>query len=210
MANPLMSRRKCRIAILGAVLGIITSAVPALAGDKVLPPTAKPHGYSLTDMAYITAYFNTGSRGGAPPQTPIKMLYYPADGNLTFTVRPGTMLYVPVLYSDDAPPVTGDLPDVTDKAAVANYYFNSHELGAQYIEIVVDGEATSLMEFGYPVGADTPLADSPGGHLYTTVAAFLTPLKPGTHSVTIRALFTGLAFEPGVFEFEVTFTVIGR
>lgn len=41
-------------------------------------------------------------------------------------------------------------------------------------------------------------------------AVFLTPLSPGTHTVTIQARLTGEALEGfgGVFEFELTYTVI--
>ena len=109
------------------------------------------------------------------------------------------MLYVPVVYSDDAPPILGDLPDVTNQPAVANDYFSPQEFGAVYIQIVVDNQVTSLGT-GYPVGAVTPLADSPGGTLYTVVAAFLTPLTRGALTVTIRSLFTlcrALAARPG-------------
>src|SRR5437660_461158 len=109
-----------------ALLLIIWS-VPALAGGgDVLPPTARPYGFSLTDMARITAYFNTGPRiPGTEPDTPFQILFSPMSGpNPVFTVRPGTMFYLPVVYSDDAPPILGDLPNVTNQRAVANYYFN--------------------------------------------------------------------------------------
>jgi hypothetical protein len=79
--------------------------------------------------------------------------------------------------------------------------------------VVVDGEVTSLGP-EYVVGTETPVLGT-GGDRYTTAAVFLTPLSPGTHTVTIRARFTGEAFEEfpeffpgGVFEFEITYTVI--
>jgi hypothetical protein len=204
-----------------AVAGALLTATTAFAqdGGQVLPPTAAPHGVSLAEMAELTGFFNTGSRDPTTlPDTPFQILYVPPnttadDPPPVFTVRPGTMLYVPVVYSDDAPPIIGDLPDdVTDQAAVANYSFDPDELGAEYLEIVVDGQVTSLGP-GYAVGAVTALAD--GGSRYTTVAAFLTPLAKGAHTVQIRARFTGAAllafpefFPGGIWEFEVTFQVV--
>jgi hypothetical protein len=95
---------------------------PAMAGGgNVLPPTAKSHGYSLTDLAALTGEFNVGPRDGVPPTvgTPFVMLYVPSgDETAVFHVEPGTMLYVPVVNS------YGDPVDVTDKAALADLYFS--------------------------------------------------------------------------------------
>jgi hypothetical protein len=160
-------------------------------------------------MAEITAWFNSGPRDpGTEPNTPFQILYTPSDGNTTFTVQPGTMFYVPVVWKDNAAPVLGDFPDVTDLAAVANYCFSHEEFGAKVLEIEVDGTVTSLLEEGYPVGAATPTFT--GGTAYTVVAAFLSPLPRGTHQVTIRGYFDGDALAPygGVFAFEVAYTVI--
>ena len=53
------SRRGVRFIMCGAILGLIALAVPTLAGSgNVLPPTAKPKGYSLTEAAAATAFFN--------------------------------------------------------------------------------------------------------------------------------------------------------
>jgi hypothetical protein len=159
-------------------------------------------------MAEATALFNSGPRDpGTEPDTPFQILYVPSDGNTTFTVQPGTTIYVPVIWADNSSPVIGDFPDVTDRTAVANYYFSQEELGAEVLEIDVDGTATSLLEEDYPVGAAT--STSTGGTAYTVVAAFLTPLPKGTHQVTIRAYFDGAALAPygGIYAFEVTYTV---
>jgi hypothetical protein len=123
------------------------------------------------------------------------------------------MFYVPLVYSDDSPPIIGDLPDdVDDQPAVANYYFNPDELGAVTVQIEVDGRVSTLGP-GYAVGAATPLAD--GGTRYTTLAAFLAPLPPGAHTITIYALFYGAAlaafpdfFPGGIWEFETTYQVV--
>jgi hypothetical protein len=189
------------------------SCLPVFAdGGNVLPPTARPHGYSLIDMAKMTAYFNTGPRTGAPPASSIAMLYVPSDGNLEFSVSPGTMLYVPVVYSDDTDSALWTFPDVNDPRAVSEYYYFPSQLGAESINVQVDGKVTSLSS-KYAVGAQTPGLPS-GGNNYTVAAAFLTPLSKGTHAVTIAARMSGafIAMHPelfpdGVFEFEVTYTV---
>jgi hypothetical protein len=44
-------------------------------GGEVLPPTAKSKGYSLSDMARATAFFNTGPRTlDTYPKTPFQIL----------------------------------------------------------------------------------------------------------------------------------------
>ena len=198
------SRHGSRITMWGAILSLLISATPALAGGgNVLPPTAKPDGYSLTDLAALTGAFNVGPRDGVSPtvDTPFVMLYIPANGDTEFHVERGTILYVPVVYS------FGDAVDVTDKAALVDLYFSPDKYGAEYLEIVVDGKVTSVMRYGYPVGAVIPLE---GGSTleYSTVAAFLSPLTPGTHTVTIRSLFDGAFLGGGIFEFEDNYTVI--
>jgi hypothetical protein len=167
-------------------------------------------------MAAATAVFNTGVRSpDTVPDTPFQILYVPTNGPLEpFVVSPGTMFYAPLLYSDDSPPVLGDFPDVNDQAAVAFYYFDPSEIGVVSSEIEVDGEVTSLGP-KYAVGAETPPLPDGGGTHYTTIAAFLSPLNKGSHTVTLRFRATGAAllefpdiFPGGIWEFEVTFDVI--
>jgi hypothetical protein len=220
MADTMMIRRS-RVTIPGAVLYVVAAAVPALAGGgNVLPPTAKPKGYSLAEIAAATAIFNASGPGGrseaTEPPVPFQILYTSATNPTnTFIVRPGTMLFVPVVFSDNSDPILGDFPDVNDPEEVSDYYFNPEQLGAEFIEIVVDGEVTSL-EPAYAVGAEAPGLPT-GGDLYTVAAAYLTPLSKGTHTVTIRARFTGEAiqefpefFPGGVFEFSNTYQVLVR
>jgi hypothetical protein len=161
-------------------------------GGNVLPPTAKPKGYSLTDIAKATAFFTTT-----------------APNDNTFTVQPGTMLYVPIFFADDSPEIFGHFPDATVPEAVTNYFFSDDELGAEFLEIVIDGKITSIAEdSGYIVGVKgIKLADGPGTQ-YLPAAVFLTPLTKGTHSVTIRAEFTGAAIPSRLFKFEIPYTVI--
>lgn len=187
-------------------------------GGNVLPATARPRGYSLREITAATAHFNTSGPGGrnkaTEPRVPFQVLYTSNENPTnTFVVRPGTMLFVPILSSDDSAPILGDFPDVNDQEAVADYFFNREQLGAEFIEVVVDGEVTTIGP-EYAVGAETPGLPS-GGNRYTTAGVFLTPLSKGVHEVTIRARLTGEAiqaypqyFPGGVFEFSITYRVI--
>lgn len=192
------------------VLTAVLATTPAWArGSTVMAPTATANGWSLTDMARATAYFNTGDHSGVPPDTPFQMLYSTPD--MRFFVTTATTLYVPVWWSDDAPPVIGEFPDVNDPAAVADYWFNWDQLGAESLTITVDGVTTALGP-GYAAAIETPLAD--GGTRYTVVAAFLAPLEPGTHEVVIHGRLTGDAwralpdyYPDGMAEGGATYTV---
>jgi hypothetical protein len=207
-------------------LFVTLAILPTMAhagGGNVLPPTAKPRGYSLSDMAVATSFFNT--RPDRTPQnapdTPFQVLYVPENNNLTFEVRPGTMLYVPVLYLDDSPPIVGDFPNIADREDVLHYFYSQNEIGNAYIKIIVDGAETSLGP-DYLVGVGpVPLADGPGGTQqprmggYIVSAAFLTPLNKGAHTVEIEGNSNGAALIPffppnGVWQFSITYTVIVR
>jgi len=190
-----------------ALTYFLAFAGPAIAaGGNVLPGTAKAQGYSLAEAAGATASFNVGPRTPEtlPAGFPFQILYVPADNNLTFNVPVGTMFYVPVVFSDSNDAAFWPFPDVTDPQAVSDYYFDPAQLGAEYIDIVVDGKITSLAP-AYAVGAVTPGLPS-GADAYTVAAAFLTPLSKGTHTVTIRCLFSG-NFIGGQFSSESTYTV---
>ena len=65
-------------------------------GGKVLPPCE----FILWDTAVETAVYNVGPRTGTPPKVPFHVLV--ADA----TVKPGTILYLPVFFADNAPPPT--------------------------------------------------------------------------------------------------------
>jgi len=187
---------------------VVAVAAPAFAGGGVvLPPTAQAKGYSLSEAAAATAYFNEGprTRDTVPAGFPFQILYVPSDGDLTFDVRTGTMFYVPLVYSDNTDSASWPFPDVTDPEAVSDYYFDPDQLGAEVLEVVVDGHVTSLTR-EYAVGAVTPGLPS-GGDTYTVVAAYLAPLSKGTHSVTIRVLLSGAFLGGGEFAFETTYTV---
>jgi hypothetical protein len=200
-----------------AVTMVASTSTPAsaLGGGQVLPAGANAHSYSLVDAAEATAYFNTGPRtpDTLPENFPFQILYISPDTNNTFFVDTGTMLYVPVLYSDNSEPVIGTFPDVTDPAAVSAYYYDPQQLGTEFLRITVDGNITNLGP-EYAVGTETPGLPT-GGDDYTGVGAFLTPLSKGTHTVTIAGRLTGAFiqmypdfFPGGVFEFEISYTVV--
>jgi hypothetical protein len=217
-------------AIVGSGIGDIVSR-PVLAAasgsedmasGKVLPPRAKPHGYSLRDMAKLTAVFNSGSHSGAPPDSPIQILYTSSTNNNTFDVSAGTTFYVPVIFFDDSPPIAGDFPyaafsdeaseDSGNRKALLDYIYGEDELGVDSMEIKVDGKVFSLGS-DYMVGVTTdPLADGGGVH-YIPIAGFLSPLAKGTHTVEIDGLSDGKALIPffppnGLWSFQIVYTVI--
>jgi hypothetical protein len=202
----------CSALALMIALTIAPTAVLA-GGGNVLPGPAKPKGYSLSDMARATAFFNTGDHSlETYPHTPFQILYVPKGGTgpgpFTFEVNPGTMLYVPIFLVDDSPPIPGDFPDVNNRQAVLNYFYSPAQIGTLFMRIVVDGTVNSLGS-DYVVGVgNVKLADGPGTR-YIVPAAFLTPLNKGTHTVQILAKATGAAIG-GVFPVSETYTVIVR
>jgi hypothetical protein len=218
-----------RITSLGVgVLAFGIFATSALAvGGQVIPATEKPKGYSLSDMARATAFFNTSwpHQEDACPNTPFQILYYyEKEGKKgkqdTFTVGPETVLYVPVFYSDDTQPAPGYPPSVNDQKAILQYFYSQGKLGAVYMKIVVDGKPNELGS-DYVIGVEpVKLGDAyddpntgehvPAGTQYIVCAAFLTPLANGTHTVQIQGLLTGrLANEQHYWSFDTPiYTVI--
>jgi hypothetical protein len=154
-------------------------------------------------MAATTAFFNTGDHSlDTYPDTPFQILYVPKGsgaGPYSFAVSPGTMLYVPIFYSDDTPAVIGDFPDVSNRPAVLNYFYSPMELGTMYVKIVVDGTVNPLGS-DYVAGAGSVRLNdggpngTPGLRIgnYIVFAAFLTPLNKGTHTVHILGSLNGV------------------
>src|SRR5262249_58282823 len=118
-------------------------------GGEVLPAAARPHGFSLTDMARATALFNTsGNDLSQYPQTPFQILYVDpttqtftfvngglvVTGTNQFTVAAGTPFYVPVASVDDSPPVLGTFPP--DPRAGANCVFAPDPVGIKELPVV--------------------------------------------------------------------------
>jgi hypothetical protein len=192
--------------LLAALLVLLVAACPALAGSggNVLPSSAHPKGYSLSDAARATAVYNVGPRDTAQPNWPFYLL---ADDA---TVKPGTSLYIPIFYADDSGVVDpAPFPtDLNDQDAIADYiidsvnaFIHAHGVPAS-VEITqffieVDGKDT-VLDDSYVSGVTTaPLPDGqPAGTHYIVSGAFLTPLTPGQHTVGIGGIIDG---EPVVF-----------
>ena len=177
-------------------------------GGPVLPASATPSDYSLDDMATELALFSTSGNDLAHyPDTPFQILYI-SDTN-TFTVPAGTRFFVPVFFVDDSPPILGTFPDDVDD--IAAYVFGADQLGGYDMQIVVDGEATTLgpAYLGSTHVGGAGLLDG-GGHNFIQLGGFLTPLTPGKHTVTIIANFDGAVinelFGQGI-TLEATYTV---
>jgi hypothetical protein len=201
------------VAALGVIVAVLGSTTSALAGGgNVLLSSETPRGYSLARAAADTAVFNVGSRTAGTLSSlpaafqgdPFQLLYVPqGDAGASFSVKRGTMLYVPVAYSDDSDGLP--FPDVNDPPAVANYWFSPDFMGAQSVAITVDGRVKELGP-DYAVGTPTPGLPT-GGHNYTVMAAFVSPMSKGTHTVTIAATFNGALFGGETFGFELSYTV---
>jgi len=187
-----------------AVLACTAFALPGIGKDRpecktpprsgeVLPPWENPHGYSLWDMAEETAAYNEDPSEPLP-EVPFEVL---VGGIADYTVRPGTMLYVPVYYADNAPPVLAGFPkDIRDQDADADFLASTalaaYDVTAFFVQ--VDGKTTVLCD-DYTVGVKTKeLPD--GATDYIVSAAFLAPLTPGEHTVGIGGMIGG---EPVVF-----------
>jgi hypothetical protein len=203
--------------LFAASVGFATSAqasgTSAPAGPSgILPPSATPLGYSLTDMTKEVAQFTTsGNQAAYYPNTPFQILYTqqtqsefigpcapvytgkcgeasfdPSTGPAgTFTVKPGTMFYVPIANSDDSPPVIAPYPTTPEQAKA--YFFNPLTGGGKDISITIDGKTTPLGP-AYVAGPVTtaPLQDGGGTHI-VTVGVFMPPLTPGSHTVEMKA-----------------------
>jgi len=238
------SRAKSRqlvIASLSILLGLVALPGPASAGmggktpppnssqqqqqqqgGQVLPPSARPQGFSLTDMAGKTAQFTTSGNTQSVPPTPFQILFFKPPSTATskgnglsvtgsnfFNVPEGKMFYVPIAIADDSPTVIGTFP--TSSSMAASYWFDSSQLGGSQ-SIVVDGNTTSIGA-SYLVGPITtqPLPDGGGTHIIT-IGVFLTPLSKGTHTVEVKARFdgalllpfVGISFEEEDFTYTVT------
>ncbi len=208
--------------VLALGLGNAAPSAAAAGGGRVLPPQARPFGYTLTDMAREAALFtSTGNDPANYPDTPFQILFLdPATqeaeevdgclhvtGSNEFTTSVRTFYYVPIINFSDIPPIVGEF--LTTPAEARAHFFDPDQLGGQF-QIVVDGSATAVgpQFVAGPVAA--PL-ESLGGSRITTVGVFLTPLRPGTHAVVIGGSLTGSDVEEhfGVecVTFEFTYTV---
>jgi hypothetical protein len=188
---------------------MIALTLSAQAG--VLPAQARPRGTSIDDMTTALAKFqDTGNNLSFYPNTPFQILFVQDfnTGTGTFTVRPGTFFFIPLFSFNDSPPIIGNFP--TNSLQVRDYIFGATQIGAEDIEIEVDGQVTDLGPSYLSNLIDTPGLPNGGSHTIL-MGAFLTPLPKGTHTVKIRETFAGdaiVGFFGTTFFFEDVYTVI--
>ena len=210
---------RTRRAVFGSVLATVAlsavvSTPPAWSSSShVLPPSAKPHGYSLTDMAVAAAPFSTsGNDPALYPDTPFQILYineydgeivdggFVATGGNTFTTSVRTRYYVPIFNYTNSGTVAGDFPSTAAEAPF--YFFDDSQLGAS-LQVTVDGVATTIGP-EYLVGP-VPVGDS--DVQIVTLGVFLPPLRPGTHTVVLDGgIYGDAVIEEGVTYIEEHFT----
>ena len=198
-----------------ASAGLI-GAVAAREGTHVLPPTACPHGVSLSAMAAFMAPFTmSGNEPAYYPATPFQVLYVDtidvrpagtgtvASGTNAFTASAGTYFYTSLFAATDGTPVLGTFP--LSPAEAPAYLFDPGQWGAREFEVIVDGSSTPLAP-EYVAGPHPYTGDD--GSLIVTLGAFVGPLDPGLHTVRARGgLFgRGVVECEGVSFIEIDFT----
>jgi hypothetical protein len=175
----------------------------------VLPPTANPSGYSLTDMIKALGQFQASFNNlQYYPSTPFQILFVSQTqalplscdngkkgvqviGANSFIVSSATQFFVPLAFIDDALPVLGIFP--TDPASAMDYFFGPSQYGAKDFQIIIDGEVTPIGPdyLAGPVQFTQPLID--GATAAIQLGAFVKQLPSGTHIITIRGEFAGAA-----------------
>jgi hypothetical protein len=220
-----LSRRACVafVALFVLVSGAFSAQAFGAGSGSVLPPPARPHATSLADMAKATGPFTfSGNDPSFLPTTPFQLLYEdPAtaatnpdgcgavsSGSNSFTVRPGTMSYAPILNVDEG---IGDYP--TTPAAARTYFFGASGLGGHDFAVSVDGAKTPLGP-SYLVGPIAVTLPDGGQHIIT-IGAFLSPLAPGRHTVEVAGRVDGALIQSVIglcfVQFDFTYTVtVGR
>lgn len=212
-----------RMLLLLSLLTIEPVAVRADDGERggreqghVLPPEARPHGYSLDRMVSLLALFQTSGNKLSyypfeqfPESTrPFQVLYLPNQVNNHFVVYPGTVFYVPLVFVDDSLPILGSFPI---DAKGAEYYFTSpHQLGGKNWRIIVDRDTNSIgAEYfaGPAVQTNPPLLDGGGTHIYI-LGAFVTPLPLGPHTITVHGELDGAALGGLPFTEDIIYHVL--
>jgi hypothetical protein len=175
-------------------------------GGKVLPPKAKPKGYSLQELAKLIAPFqDTVNPDLLPKNIPFQILYIPTPTSTSnsFTVPEGTLFYVPMFSANDSPPILGKFP--TNRKEALFYAFDPSQLGANNIKIIVDGKATLLCP-QYLAGPVTQ--ELPNGGTHSIVfAVFLSPLSLGTHTVELQNNFNGALLGGTPISTKVVYTI---
>ena len=134
-------------------------------------------------MAEETAVYNTGEPGTTEPVPDVPFLVLIDDA----TVKPGTMLYVPVFnWNDGSQLLVSPFPkDLRDQKEDADYLLDTADAYADAeitaFIVQVDGK-TTILSADYAVGVKTPPLPDGGGTHYIVSAAFITPLAPGDHT----------------------------
>jgi hypothetical protein len=185
-----------------------TTYLPLVFGSgHLLPADHSVGGHSLTDAALITAQFNAS---GDPDRYPTGLPYQILNtiGDRIFMVKAGTYFYVPIAYISDSPPILGDFPVNADEAK--RYFVDPTQIGAHDSFINVNGTQYAIGP-DYLAGPVTtaPLPDGGGTH-YMVLAAFMPPLPPGSHTVSLGATFDGAAVVKaynGPVQFVMTYEV---
>ncbi len=220
---------RCGLSLMVA-LAVLQPLALAKGGGNVLPPHARPLGYTLADMARTLALFDTsGEQLQYYPKTPFQILYqdltpdflplacpYGGQGftlinTNTFTVASGAHFFVPLQSVTDSPPIIGNFP--TEASQAADYFFSPTQVGARNYEIIVDGKSTPVGPdyIAGPVFSSQPLLDG-GGHNLIQLGVFLTPMSVGVHNVTIRGEVVGTGIlaaygSLGCLAEDITYTV---
>jgi hypothetical protein len=194
-------------------------------GGKILPPHARPHGYTLEEMTSLVALFSTsGGDLQFYPSTPFQILFADPStrefnvvddalvesGSNTITVCPGTPFYMPMFNVTDSPPIFGTFP--ADASSAVSYVYDPAQLGLEDAQVVLDGATVSIGP-AYLAGPVTtpPLNDGGGTHIIT-LGVFLSPLSVGTHTVSFSGQYAGDLIEPvvrfPVFGADFSYTVV--
>lgn len=200
-------------------LAAFASALGAQGPDPtegaVLPPDARPHGYSLTAMGAAAAPFTTKHNNlDLYPETPFQVLYVDDidietvgsgtlfTGTNSFIVAEGTPMYVVIGTVNDEPPIVPGFP--ATPAEAGPYIFGRERWGAEFT-LDMDGTITTIgpeyVTGPVPVQGYEPLR-------VITLAVFIGPLSPGTHTVAIRGQLSGRGVLEtfGVSSFQNAFT----
>ncbi len=185
------------------ILGLAAPGTAADGDGRVLSASATPYGISLAQMVKLTAAFQTSGRDLRYfPHTPLKILFvqnqdvkvipvgkgFEIVGQRSFSFSRGSVLWVPMSYGDDSPPVIGTFP--TTHTQALHYWFDKSGLGASRAQIVIDGAARSL-DHDYLTGPVTTdqLKDCGGdvacGRHLVVESAFLAGLPAGKHTIEV-------------------------
>jgi hypothetical protein len=168
-------------------------------------------------MASALAAFTASGNNSEPynnccplPHTPFQVLYVDPDtatydftsdtpypgletfGSNHFSVDRGTIFFLPVINADDSGAFPMPYP-TTHRAAIP-YMFDQTFYGANF-QVTIDGR-TATVGSQYVAGpVTTATLPDGGGHHMITLGAFVRPLPPGTHTVSINGADSGMGLQ---------------